>query len=65
MPRLGDVTAPAEGLQIVHVPRIAAASERLDVIAFEPAGEPAGPATVAVALEDGAAHDSPAARIQR
>ena len=58
------MTASAKALQIVHVPRIAAAPERLDVIAFQPAGEPARPTAVAVPLEHGAAHRSPLARVE-
>ena len=64
MPRLRDVTAAAKGLQVVQVERIAAASERHDVIAFEPARVSARATAIAVALEDGAAGRSPAGGVE-
>ena len=60
-----DMTAPAQGLQIAELERIAARVERLDVVRFEPAGRTAIAAPPAVALEHGPSHPRPTPLIER
>ena len=62
--RLGDMAAPAKRLQVVSVPRVAAVPERLNVVAFEPAGVPTSAAPPAVTLEDLAPDGRPATSVQ-
>ena len=63
-PGFQDMAGPAQCLQVVERPRIAALVERHPVIAFEPSGTAAPDAAPAVALEDGAAGSPPTSRIK-
>ena len=63
--RFLDVAPPAEGLQVRHVPRVAAAVERDDVIALQSTGPAALPATKAIALEHPAPHPRPSPPVER
>ena len=55
---------PAKGLHIRRIVRVAAAVERLDVIAFKAPGPPALPAPVAIAPEHGPPHGGPLLAIE-
>ena len=61
--RLGEVTRPAQGLQIRERPRVATAVKRDNVVAFEPAGPATPPAPPPVAVEHRTADGLPPARV--
>ena len=58
--RFRDVASPAQSLKIARIVGVTAVAQRLDVIAFEPAGPAALDTPPAVALEDSESDSGPA-----